>query len=195
MLYYIPVIELPILVVLVLLRALTLRRQGIKALVFGVTDKTDFIIIPIVGFFFYALAAGIFSKGTVRLPFPRLLIQPFWEIPLVYWIAIILCSVSIVWFTVTLHIFGKSFRVGIDESTKGQLITGGTFAVSRNPVYLAFIVFFIGIFLAYSGICTAVFLVLLAVTIHRQILREEKFLAGHYGSEYEEYCKKTRRYL
>jgi protein-S-isoprenylcysteine O-methyltransferase Ste14 len=34
-----------------------------------------------------------------------------------------------------------------------------------------------------------------ALAIHRQIMREEKFLASHYGAEYDEYRKKARRYL
>ncbi|MDR0305399.1 MAG: hypothetical protein LBI42_01030 [Chitinispirillales bacterium] len=31
--------------------------------------------------------------------------------------------------------------------------------------------------------------------IHRQVLREEKFLRKHYGEEYENYCRRVRRYL
>ncbi|MDR2500992.1 MAG: hypothetical protein LBD37_07940 [Treponema sp.] len=42
---------------------------------------------------------------------------------------------------------------------------------------------------------TISFLVILIITIHRQILREEKFLKKHYGNEYEEYCNQVRRYL
>lgn len=188
--YYIPIIELPVLILLVLTRAMVLRRQGIKVIVFGVTDKSDFFIIPIIVFFMYALLSGIFS-----FPFPRLLTEPFWETTVLLWAAVFLCTASLAWFALTLRIFGKSFRVGIDEKTNDKLITGGTFAFSRNPIYTAFIAFFTGIFLAYSGITMAVFLVLLTAAIHRQILREEKFLKSHYGEEYENYCKKTRRYL
>ena len=192
--YYIPIIELPVLVMLVLARSLVLRRQGIKALVFGVTDKSDFLIIPVIAFFFYSLLAGIFN-----FPYPKFLTASFWKTEslqiLMTWIAIFICTASLVWFAVTLKIFGSSFRVGIDEKTNGKLVTNGTFAFSRNPVYLAFITFFTGIFLAYSGFTIAVFLVLLFMAIHRQILREEIFLKNHYGKEYEEYCRKTRRYL
>jgi protein-S-isoprenylcysteine O-methyltransferase Ste14 len=175
---------------MVLLRSAMLRRHGIKAIVFGVTDKTDYIIIPIVIFFFYGLLSTFFA-----LPFPSVLTNMFWKNNILTICAIAICSVTLVWFGVTLKVFGRSFRVGIDTHTSEKLITSGTFSVSRNPIYLAFITFFIGIFLSYPNIISSVFLVLITITIHRQILREEKFLKDHYGNEYGEYCKKVRRYI
>jgi protein-S-isoprenylcysteine O-methyltransferase Ste14 len=190
MLYYIPILELPILILLVLIRSAMLRRHGIKVIVFGITDKTDFNIIPVVLLFVYAMLAGICGW-----PFPPFLTNLFWKIEFLSIWAIVLCSVSLIWFAVTLKIFGKSFRVGIDENTNEKLITNGTFAISRNPIYLAFISFFFGMFWAYPNIVLSVFLALIIIAIHRQILREEKFLANHYGKEYEDYCAKVRRYI
>ncbi|MCL1947081.1 MAG: isoprenylcysteine carboxylmethyltransferase family protein [Chitinivibrionia bacterium] len=188
---YVPILELPLLIIMVLIRAAILRRQGVKALVFGATDKTDFVIIPIVFTFFYAITAAIFD-----LPFPQIFKNSFWNFNfLLISVAIIICSVALLCFAATLKTFGKSFRVGIDENTKDELITNGTFAISRNPIYLAFITFFAGIFVAYPNISTLAFLLLLTATVHRQILREEKFLKNHYGAQYEEYCKKVRRYI
>jgi protein-S-isoprenylcysteine O-methyltransferase Ste14 len=187
---YIPILELPVLILLVLIRAAMLRRHGIKVIVFGVTDKTDFIIVPIVLFFVYALLSPIFNW-----PFPGILTTIFWENNITTICAIVVCSVSLIWFAVTLKIFGKSFRVGIDENTSDTLITNGTFSISRNPIYLGFITFFTGIFLSYPNIISSVFLVLVIMAVHRQILREEEFLRKHYGEEYEDYQKKVRRYL
>jgi protein-S-isoprenylcysteine O-methyltransferase Ste14 len=187
---YIPIFELPILIIMVLIRSMILSRYGIKAIVFGVTNKTDFFMFPVIFCFFYALSSAFFS-----LPFPAVLKKLFWEIDILNIIATAICTVSLVWFGITLKIFGKSFRVGIDESTNDKLITNGTFSISRNPVYIAFIVFFTGIFTAYPNIITAIFLVLLVMAVHRQILREEIFLKTHYGEEYTEYCKKVRRYI
>ena len=187
---YIPIMELPVLVVMVLVRAAMLRRRGIKAIVFGETDKTDFVIIPVVVFFFYTLLAAVFN-----LPLPYILKRYFWESAVLDWIAVIICTASLVWFGITLKVFGNSFRVGIDEKTEDKLITGGTFAFSRNPIYTAFIAFFLGMFLAYPVITIALFLIFLTIMIHRQILREEVFLKNHYKGEYEEYCRRVRRYI
>ena len=190
MLKFIPVLELPILVFMVFIRARMLRRHGIKAIVFGDTDKTDFIIIPIVLFFFYGLLSTV-----IKLPFPEVLTKPLLEKEILYIVSIIICTASLVWFALTLKVFGKSFRVGIDENTKDELITKGTFAFSRNPIYVGFISFFTGLLIAYSNILILVFLLLFVTVIHRQILREEIFLIGHYGIKYEEYCKNVRRYI
>jgi protein-S-isoprenylcysteine O-methyltransferase Ste14 len=173
-----------------MIRSAMLRRHGIKAIVFGVTDKTDFFIIPVVLFFFYALLSGVFNW-----PFPDILTNLFWNITVVHICAIVICTACLVWVGITLKFLGRSFRVGIDKKTEEKLITNGTFSISRNPVYLAFIFFFYGIFLTYPNIISSVFLTLLILTIHRQILREEKFLKSHYGDEFEEYCNKVRRYI
>jgi protein-S-isoprenylcysteine O-methyltransferase Ste14 len=175
---------------MVLIRSVMLSRHGIKAIVFGVTDKTDLFMLPVIFCFFYALLSVFFA-----LPFPVILKKLFWEIDILNIIAIALCTVSLIWFGITLKTFGKSFRVGIDESTDGELITNGTFSISRNPVYIGFIVFFIGIFTVYPNVITAIFLVLLVMAVHRQILREEIFLKTRYMEEYTEYCRKVRRYI
>lgn len=190
MLKYIPILELPILIIMVMIRAAILRRQGIKAIVFGVTDKTDFIIVPVVLVFFYGLLSTV-----IKLPFPQILVKSFFEMKVLYITAICICTLSLIWFGITLKTFGKSFRVGIDKNTKDKLITSSTFAVSRNPIYVGFITFFLGIFVAYSNILILIFLLLFIIIIHRQIIREEIFLKEHYKIEYEEYCKKVRRYI
>jgi protein-S-isoprenylcysteine O-methyltransferase Ste14 len=175
---------------MILIRSIILGRHGIKVIVFGETNKTDFIIVPVVLFFFHGIVSSVFG-----LPFPKILIKYFVENSILNICAIVICTVSLIWFGITLKIFGKSFRVGIDENTKDKLITNGTFSISRNPVYVAFVTFFIGILLAYPNIITLIFLIILSITIHRQVLREEKFLKDHYGNEYYEYCNKVRRYI
>jgi protein-S-isoprenylcysteine O-methyltransferase Ste14 len=190
MIKYIPLFEFPILVVMVLIRSTILRHHGIRAIVFGATNKTDYILIPVILSFFYGLIASIFN-----LPFPDILIKSFFDILILDVLSIIICTLSLVWFGVTIKIFGKSFRVGIDENSTEKLIVNGTFAISRNPIYVGIIAFFAGVLLMYSNILIIVFLLFLIIIIHRQIRREEIFLKIHYGSEYEEYCKKVRRYI
>jgi len=187
---YIIIIELAILITMVIIRSAMLKKKGINAMVFGVTDKTDFILVPIVLCFFYALLAPIFN-----LPLPEILKVTFWNIDIINYLAIIICTIVLIWFAITLKIFGDSFRVGIDENTEEGLITTGTFAFSRNPIYMAFIAFFFGVFLSYPTIITIIFLIFLTTMVHRQILREEKFLKSHYGKEYKEYSSNVRRYI
>ena len=186
----IPIFGLPILIIMVIIRSIILRRHGIKAIVFGNTDKTDFFIIPVLFFFIYGMISSF-----LNLPFPIFLKETFWKIDILYIFSIIICSISLIWFGITLKVFGKSFRVGIDINGTEKLVVNGTFSISRNPIYVGFIAYFVGLFIAYPNILSLTFMMLLSILIHRQILREEKFLKKHYGIEYEEYCKKVRRYL
>jgi len=177
-------------VIIVLIRAAMLRKRGIRVLVFGQTDKSDFILVPLVLAIAYTALARTFG-----LPIWDVLIYPFWSGELAGWIGLALCAAAITGFALTLVSFGNSFRVGIDIAKPDKLVTSGMFSVSRNPIYVCFLLFFIGLFLIHRNIVITVAVALFALAIHRQVLREERFLAEHYGEEYEEYCKKVRRYL
>jgi len=177
-------------VIMALIRAAVMRQRGIRAVVFGETDKSDFLLVPVVLAIAYTALANTFG-----LPMWGALIRPFWSSAMPGWLGSILCFFSVIGIALTLISFGDSFRVGIDEKKPDKLITGGTFAISRNPIYVCTLMFFTGLFLIHRNIVIAIALVLFALAIHRQIIREEKFLAPHYGAAYEEYCKKVRRYL
>ena len=175
---------------IVLIRAAIMRKKGIKALVFGATDKSDFILVPMV----LAIAYTVLAK-TFGLPMWEPLIKPFWETVIPGWVGLALCVLAIVGFALTLASFGDSFRVGIDEENPDKLVTTGMFSISRNPIYVCFLMFFTGLFLIHRNIVIITAVILFALAIHRQVLREEKFLKSHYGEEYAAYCGKVRRYL
>jgi len=177
-------------VIIVLIRAALLRNKGIKAMVFGMTDKSDFLLVPVVASIAYTVLANTFD-----LPMWKPLVQPFWENVVPGWFGIGLCALAVIGFALTLISFGDSFRVGIDDKNPDRLVTTGMFAISRNPIYVCFMLFFVGLFLVHRNIVIAVAVVVFALVIHRQVLREEKFLKKHYGNEYAVYCRKVRRYL
>jgi len=188
--YIISVILFAVFVAQVAVRAAMLRRKGVKAMVFGATDKTDFLLLPFVAAIIYAICSAAFG-----LPMWRPLVAPFWQAQAPGIAGIALCSAAVIGMAASLISFGDSFRVGIDEAKPDKLVTTGVFAFSRNPIYVCFDVFFAGQFLIHRNIMITVAAAGFALVIHRQILREEKFLSSHYGDEYEGYCKKTRRYL
>jgi protein-S-isoprenylcysteine O-methyltransferase Ste14 len=98
-------------------------------------------------------------------------------------------------FILALLSFGDSWRVGIDNKAPGELVAGGLFAVSRNPIYVCMILYAAGTFLIDGTLCLLVFSVLLAVALHFRILQEERFLLGRYGQAYQAYCGRTGRYI
>lgn len=107
----------------------------------------------------------------------------------------VLVLVGLVIFLLAFLNFGKSWRIGIDRQTPGTLVTSGIFGLTRNPIYVAFNLFFIGIFLLNGTWFFLIFALLAAVSVHFQILREEAFLKQQYGRSFDEYSRRTARYL
>ncbi|AXR07044.1 methyltransferase family protein [Salinimonas sediminis] len=76
------------------------------------------------------------------------------------------------------------------------LLTSGIFAISRNPIYLAFVLLLFGLALASNS-----WLALLIAPAFGgflqvyQIKPEERQLARSFGASYNAYCQRTRRWL
>jgi protein-S-isoprenylcysteine O-methyltransferase Ste14 len=188
--YILSVCAFAAIILLVLSRAALMRKKGIRVLVFGETDKSDFFLLPILAVTIYTVLANAF-----HLPLWYPMIRPFWasEIPGIA--GLILCLLAVAGFALTLYSFGDSFRVGIDEKKPDKLIMSGMFSISRNPIYVCFLLFFVGLFLIHRNITIAAAAFFLFLVIRRQIMREEQFLSSRYGAEYETYCRRVRRYL
>lgn len=88
-----------------------------------------------------------------------------------------------------------SWRAGIPDKDKTELVTSGIYRFSRNPAFLGFDMMYIGVLLMYCNLLTGFFTAFAMVTLHLQILQEEKYLAGVFGKEYREYRKRVFRYL
>ncbi|TNV68670.1 methyltransferase family protein [Trichococcus shcherbakoviae] len=107
----------------------------------------------------------------------------------------ILSVAGIIVLIVAMATLGDSWRGGIDYKQKTELITTGIYKYSRNPGFVGFDLFFIGMALLFSNLFNVIFSCMLLVLLHLQILEEEKFLAKAFGKEYSDYQKKTRRYF
>mgnify|MGYP001086653580 CR=1 FL=1 len=88
-----------------------------------------------------------------------------------------------------------SWRAGIPDKDKTELVTTGIYRFSRNPAFLGFDFMYIGVLLLYCNPLTAAFTAFAIVMLHLQILQEEKYLTATFGKEYEEYRKRVFRYL
>jgi len=183
-------IAFALLVLMVISRAILMHKKGIRAIVFGRTDKSDFMLLPAVLLLVYSILSNV-----AGLPMWSPLIRPFWDTDLPGWIGLVLCVTALIGFAASLKAFGDSFRVGIDENKPDVLVTAGLFSISRNPLYVCFLLFFSGMFLIHRNALITVAMILFPIAIHRQIIREEAFLKNHYGDAYQEYCRKVRRYL
>lgn len=173
---------------LVIARVQLLRRQGVAAMQFGKIDRTDFLIPPVAFFYFYLIFAESFG-------WPSPSSQRFFDSEAIGWLGVGLCAAGLAVLLWSLISFGRSFRIGIDQERPDRLITTGVFAHSRNPIYVAFAAILGGQFLIFPNWIVLTYLLAGVWLFHRQVLREESFLEGHYGAEYAAYRQRVRRYL
>jgi len=110
-------------------------------------------------------------------------------------VGIILGIVGVALFGIAVRTMKDSWRAGIPESDRTELVTTGVFRVSRNPAFLAFYLVYIGVLLMFFNWILLLFTILSMIMLHLQIRQEERFLVGAFGGEYQEYKQQTRRYI
>jgi protein-S-isoprenylcysteine O-methyltransferase Ste14 len=76
------------------------------------------------------------------------------------------------------------------------MVTSGIYGISRNPIYLGFLLFLLGVVVLLRTLVPFVVLVGYVVLIQRNVIRvEEGILAAKFGARWVEYKQRTRRWL
>ena len=89
----------------------------------------------------------------------------------------------------------NSWRVGIDESSKEELITSGLFRLVRNPTYLGLFLLNFGVWIIWPTHLVSYLNIVFVLLFEIQVRCEEDFLEKLYGEEYLQYKKNSYRYL
>jgi protein-S-isoprenylcysteine O-methyltransferase Ste14 len=91
---------------------------------------------------------------------------------------------------------GESWRIGVSEEERTDLVTGGWFSLCRNPIYTSMIVGWSGIvlmvptWLAFAAVAT------IAVGLELQVrFVEEPYLRRAHGDAYGAYAARVGRFL
>ena len=98
-------------------------------------------------------------------------------------------------FLVSVLCMKDSWRAGIPDQDRTELVTDGIYAFSRNPAFLGFDLQYIGVMLMFCNLLTGMFTVFAIVMLHQQILQEERYLTAAFGEEYRAYQRRVFRYL
>ena len=122
---------------------------------------------------------------------------PFWYLEHGYlkyigW-GLLVLSLILVW--VAQSHMANSWRIGIDENNKTELVTNGLFSISRNPIFLGIMIANVGLLLIIPNAFTLLIVSLSTVSINTQIRLEEAFLKRSHGMEYQDYLNRVRRWL
>lgn len=84
----------------------------------------------------------------------------------------------------------------LPEHSTRALVTVGAFAFSRNPIYLTFLLFHVGVAIFVNGLLILLPLPLVVWVMTRGVIeREERYLERKFGDAYRQYKARVRRWL
>jgi protein-S-isoprenylcysteine O-methyltransferase Ste14 len=91
---------------------------------------------------------------------------------------------------------GRSWRVGVDESERTELVKGGPFEFVRNPIFTGLIFMSAGFTLMVPSIVSLASTVILLVSLELQTrLVEEPYLTRVHGEAYRGWASRVGRFL
>lgn len=89
-----------------------------------------------------------------------------------------------------------SWRAGVSETDKTELVTNGIFNLSRNPAFLGFDLVYLGILLMFFNWVLLLLSCFAALMLHLQIVNvEEDHMLITFGDDYLKYKKRVNRYI
>ena len=168
---YFQIISLSIFFLIFLGRTVRLKQKGIRVMVIGSGKKGFAAFLEkcfVVLLPIWLLEIFIHSLRLDIQFLPAVLVRPLFVNQALQTLGAVAILVGILVFSLALVAFKSSWRIGIDMKAPGDLITTGIFSASRNPIFLS---------------------------MHFQILQEEKFLIGRYGDSYRGYMRRVNRYI
>ena len=194
--FYLPLyLVLYMMVAFVLPSYRTYKQTGINPITFGKTgnahDYIGFVMKVLIALLFIAVFIYSFSDKAYQylVPISYLMKEVFMIVGL------ILIHLSLLWISVAQYQMSNSWRIGIDENNKTELITKGLFSYSRNPIFLGMIISVTGIFFILPNAITLFLMLSTYIVIQIQIRLEEEFLEKQHGQEYLSYKQNTKRLL
>ncbi len=172
----------------------TYKITGINPITFGKNDNLH----DYVGFIMKILIALLFLAivlfATAKWYFFTAPIL-FLENQYLMLLGMFLIHISLLWISIAQHQMSTSWRIGIDENNKTQLVTKGVFSVSRNPIFLGMICSVFGLFCIMPNTITFFCALTSYFVIQIQIRLEEYFLEKQHGLDYLNYKKKVKRLI
>jgi len=99
----------------------------------------------------------------------------------------IIYSLGILFFSASVSNYAKPEKNGINLK--------GLYRISRNPMYIAYFIYFLGCVLITNSFILFLLLIIFQISAHWIILSEERWCLNKFGEEYTNYMKKVRRYI
>lgn len=140
------------------------------------TPVRTFAIYPVVVIAFEMIRQG----GTLR-------VIP-WGIPL------------LVWGYLQYRLVGRYRRrlggggPGLDVPPQ-RIVSDGPYRYTRNPMYLAHLIFMAGLALTFRSWLALAILLVNMIWFHLRVRGDERHLLQHFGAPYADYCRRVKRWI
>ena len=102
-------------------------------------------------------------------------------------IGVFIYAFGLIFYIVSKVQFAKPNRQGINNK--------GVYKYSRNPMYVSFFLYFLGITMIIGSWFYLFLIVILQISVHFLILSEERWCMNTFGEEFHRYMKHVRRYI
>lgn len=111
-------------------------------------------------------------------------------------VGVLIAVVGVAVFIISVLTMRDSWRAGVSQTDKTELVTKGIYKISRNPAFLGFDLMYLGILLMFFNLVLFIVSLLAMLMFHLQIVNvEEEFLLETFDDEYLRYKKKVCRYI
>ncbi|WP_235672602.1 methyltransferase family protein [Mycolicibacterium hodleri] len=118
------------------------------------------------------------------------------EVPILQALGTVLAVTGIAGTLYAQNDMGESWRIGVDARETTTLVREGVFALVRNPIFTAMLVFATGIALMVPNVVALAALALLVASIEVQVrVVEEPHLMRVHGDSYQSYGQVVGRFL
>ncbi|MBX9243837.1 isoprenylcysteine carboxylmethyltransferase family protein [Actinotalea ferrariae] len=91
---------------------------------------------------------------------------------------------------------GPSWRIGVDETERTELVTTGLFSVSRNPIFAAMCLALAGLAVMVPTVVMVISVMCLVAAVQLQVrVVEEPYLLATHGAAYASYARRVGRFV
>ena len=111
-------------------------------------------------------------------------------------IGVVCVLVSLPLALATLRVLSRAHTPVDPMKPTTALVTEGPFRYSRNPIYLALTLLYVGVALLMNALAILLLVVPALVVLHYGVIaREEAYLTRKFGEAYRQYMTQVRRWL
>ena len=135
------------------------------------------------------LLCGLIAQIVLYFTFPVLV-----NLSILLGILILVIGISLVY--ISLRKLSKMKTTFIPDGKPEKLVKDGPFRFSRNPIYLGMLLILVGVSISLQSFSSLIISIIFGLIINfTWIKHEERKLEDIFDSEWEEYSKRTRRWL